>query len=61
MAQAFLERAGGDRHEARSAGPTPTARVNPEVSAAMAETGSTYPAAGRAASGGPTPSGRTWS
>ena len=39
MAQAFLERAGGDRHEARSAGTEPAARVHPEVSAAMAETG----------------------
>ena len=39
MAQAFLERAGGDRHEARSAGTEPAARVHPEVAAAMAETG----------------------
>jgi arsenate reductase (thioredoxin) len=39
MAQAFLERAAHDRHEARSAGTTPAARVHPEVVATMAEAG----------------------
>lgn len=39
MAQAFLERAAGGRHEARSAGTAPAARVHPEVADAMAEAG----------------------
>jgi arsenate reductase len=39
MAQAFLERAGGGRHEARSAGTAPASRVHPEVADAMAEAG----------------------
>jgi arsenate reductase len=39
MAQAFLERAGSGRHEARSAGTAPAARVHPEVADAMAEAG----------------------
>jgi arsenate reductase len=39
MAQAFLERAARGRHEARSAGTTPAARVHPEVAGAMAEAG----------------------
>jgi arsenate reductase len=39
MAQAFLERAARGRHEARSAGTTPAARVHPEVADAMAEAG----------------------
>ena len=39
MAQAYLERAAGGRHEARSAGTAPAARVHPEVADAMAEAG----------------------
>lgn len=39
MAQAFMERAASGRHEARSAGTTPAARVHPEVADAMAEVG----------------------
>jgi arsenate reductase (thioredoxin) len=39
MAQAFLERAGGGRHEARSAGTAPAAHIHPEVAEAMAEAG----------------------
>ena len=39
MAQAFLERAGGGRYVARSAGTAPASRVHPEVADAMAEAG----------------------
>ncbi|MGC1853326.1 MAG: arsenate reductase ArsC [Solirubrobacterales bacterium] len=37
MSEALFTRAGGDRHEARSAGTTPSDRVHPEVVEAMAE------------------------
>jgi arsenate reductase len=39
MSEALFMRAAGDRHEARSAGTTPAARVHPEVIGAMAELG----------------------
>jgi arsenate reductase (thioredoxin) len=39
MSEAFFNRASGGRHEARSAGSTPAARVHPEVVAAMREFG----------------------
>jgi arsenate reductase len=39
MSAAFFERAGGQRHEGRSAGTTPGERVHPEVVEAMAEVG----------------------
>ena len=39
MAQAYLERAAGGRHEARSAGTAPATRVHPEVAEALAEAG----------------------
>ena len=39
MSEALFERAGGGRHEARSAGTAPAERVHPEVVAAMAELG----------------------
>ena len=39
MAQAFLERAAGGRHEARSAGTEPASHVHPEVAAALEEAG----------------------
>ena len=39
MAQAFLERAAGGRHEARSAGTAPATHVHPEVAEALAEAG----------------------
>jgi arsenate reductase len=37
MAEAFFRRAAGDRHEARSAGSSPAARVHPEVATLMPE------------------------
>lgn len=37
MSQALFERAAGGRHEARSAGTTPTDQVHPEVLAVMRE------------------------
>jgi arsenate reductase len=37
MAEALFRRAAGDRHEARSAGSSPGARVHPEVAALMPE------------------------
>jgi arsenate reductase (thioredoxin) len=39
MSEALFRRAAADRHEARSAGTTPAARVHPEVVEAMAELG----------------------
>jgi arsenate reductase len=39
MSQALFERASQGRHQARSAGTTPAARVHPEVVAVMAELG----------------------
>jgi arsenate reductase (thioredoxin) len=39
MSAALFDRAGGGRHEARSAGTHPAARVNPEVVEAMDELG----------------------
>jgi arsenate reductase len=39
MSEALFERAAVGRHEARSAGTTPAARVHPEVVEAMAELG----------------------
>jgi arsenate reductase len=39
MAQALFERASGGRHEARSAGSRPAARVHPEVVTVMGELG----------------------
>ena len=39
MAQAYLERAAGGRHEARSAGTAPATRVHPEVAEVLAEAG----------------------
>ncbi len=39
MSQALFERAAGSRHEARSAGTTPGARVHPQVVAVMREVG----------------------
>ena len=39
MSEALFARAAGDRHEARSAGTTPAARVHPEVVEAMSELG----------------------
>jgi arsenate reductase (thioredoxin) len=39
MSEALFARAGGDRHEARSAGTIPGERVHPEVVQAMAEVG----------------------
>ncbi len=39
ISEALFSRAGGRRHEARSAGTTPADRVHPEVAEAMAELG----------------------
>jgi arsenate reductase len=39
MSEALFQRAGGGRHESRSAGTTPGDRVHPEVVEAMAELG----------------------
>ncbi|HXV04332.1 MAG TPA: arsenate reductase ArsC [Solirubrobacterales bacterium] len=39
ISEAFFVRAAGGRHEARSAGTTPAARVHPEVVEAMGELG----------------------
>jgi arsenate reductase len=39
ISEALFARAAGGRHEARSAGTSPAARVHPEVVAAMAELG----------------------
>jgi len=39
ISEALFEHAAGNRHEARSAGTTPAARVHPEVVEAMAELG----------------------
>jgi arsenate reductase (thioredoxin) len=39
MSEALFTRAGGDRHQARSAGTTPGDHVHPEVVEAMAELG----------------------
>ena len=39
ISEALFRLAAGDRHEARSAGSTPTERVHPEVAAAMRELG----------------------
>jgi arsenate reductase (thioredoxin) len=39
MSQALFERAAGDRHRSRSAGPTPGERVHPEVVEVMREVG----------------------
>ncbi|HEY5941557.1 MAG TPA: arsenate reductase ArsC [Solirubrobacterales bacterium] len=39
ISEALFSRAGGGRHEARSAGTTPADRVHPEVAEAMAELG----------------------
>jgi arsenate reductase len=39
MSEALFARAAGGRHQARSAGTTPAARVHPEVVEAMAELG----------------------
>jgi arsenate reductase len=39
IAASLLERAGGDRHAARSSGSAPAERIHPEVVAAMSEVG----------------------
>ena len=39
ISEALFQRAAGDRHEARSAGTEPAARVHPEVVEAMSELG----------------------
>ena len=39
IAQALFQRAAGDRHQARSAGSRPAARVHPEVADVMREVG----------------------